>query len=336
MCYVRLNMMEPTVRRHQDVRTTVAVVACLLLAASLCGCASEAAPPPLREDTLPPDVIKATPATDEYPPILHSTDFLPPEPVSGAVNTKGAEDSAFILPDGKTLYFWFTPDVRVPPEQQVVDGTTGIYVSQKVGAEWSEAVRIALQKPGKVSLDGCVYVRGDEMWFCSVRQGNYREIDMWTSRLVDGEWREWENAGKLLNVAYGIGEMHITADGRQLYFHSDRPGGEGGRDVWMTERSGDSWTEPVNVSAVNSPEMDGWPFVTDDGSELWLTRTYMGTPALYRSLKTASGWGEPELIVSQFAGEASLDREGNLYFTHHFFRDGVMIEADIYIARPSS
>ena len=77
------------------------------------------------------------------------------------------------------------------------------------------------------------------------------------------------------------------------------------------------------------------PFVTEDGNELWLTRTYMGTPALYRSQMGPDGWQEPELIVSQFAGEGSLDRAGNLYFTHHFFHYGEMLEADIYVARPA-
>ncbi len=41
---------------------------------------------------------------------------------------------------------------------------------------------------------------------------------------------------------------------------------------------------------------------------------------------------EPELIVSQFAGEPTLDDAGNLYFVHHYFEHGQMIEADIYVA----
>jgi hypothetical protein len=36
--------------------------------------------------------------------------------------------------------------------------------------------------------------------------------------------------------------------------------------------------------------------------------------------------------VDHFAGEPTLDAQGNLYFVHHFYRDGVMIEADIYTA----
>ncbi|HOK38716.1 MAG TPA: hypothetical protein P5538_03695 [Bacteroidales bacterium] len=43
-------------------------------------------------------------------------------------------------------------------------------------------------------------------------------------------------------------------------------------------------------------------------------------------------WQEPELIVSQFAGEPTLDDAGNLYFVHHYFENNIMIEADIYVA----
>ena len=87
-----------------------------------------------------------------------------------------------------------------------------------------------------------------------------------------------------------------------------------------------------NIEAVNTPENEGWPFVTQDGNELWFTRTYLGTPAIFRSKRVNGEWQEPELIISQFAAEPSLDNEGNVYFTHHFFKDGVMLEADYYVA----
>ncbi|MFH1014038.1 MAG: hypothetical protein V1769_05990, partial [Thermoplasmatota archaeon] len=72
--------------------------------------------------------------------------------------------------------------------------------------------------------------------------------------------------------------------------------------------------------------------VSEDGTELWFTRTYMGTPAVYRSLWVNDSWAEPELIVSQFAGEPTLDNDRNLYFVHHFFDESAnMLEADIYV-----
>jgi hypothetical protein len=65
---------------------------------------------------------------------------------------------------------------------------------------------------------------------------------------------------------------------------------------------------------------------------LWFTRTYLGTPAIFQSLKSAGNWTAPQLIVSRFAGEPTLDDAGNLYFVHHFYENDVMIEADIYVA----
>lgn len=264
--------------------------------------------------------------------MLHSSEYQTPVPVPGGINTAGAEDSPFVTPDGNTLYFFFTPDVRVPPEKQLLDGVTGVYLSHRSGDSWSEAARVVLHDVGKLSLDGAVFVLGDEMWFASAREGNYRGVDMWTARWRDGAWRDRTNAGAQLNQEYQIGEMHLSADGQTMYFHSDRPGGNGGYDIWSSSRSADGWTQPVNTEAVNSPDTDGWPYVTQDGGELWFTRTYMGTPAIFRSVLGPAGWTEPELIVSQFAGEPTLDRDGNLYFVHHYFRDNTMLEADLYLA----
>ena len=49
--------------------------------------------------------------------------------------------------------------------------------------------------------------------------------------------------------------------------------------------------------------------------------------------KVKGEWTEPMKMFSIFSGESSMDNEGNVYFTHHFFKDDVMLEADIYIAR---
>ena len=87
---------------------------------------------PPRESTIPADAIKVTPETDVNPPKSKSPDYADPVPLPAPVNTAGAEDSPFITPDGNTLYFFFTPDVRVPVEKQILDNVTGIYVSHKI------------------------------------------------------------------------------------------------------------------------------------------------------------------------------------------------------------
>ena len=282
-----------------------------------------------REKRIPEDIAKRGPDTDQYPPILHCDEFQQPVPLAYPINTAGAEDSPFILPDGSVLYFFFTPDVRVPPEKQILDQVTGVWASHKQGDTWSRPTRVWLQDPGKLALDGAVCVQGDEMWFASIREG-FNGVNMFTASLVDGRWTNWTYSGDRLMKEIQIGEVHIHGD--DLYFHSDRPGGRGGYDIWVTTKSGQSWSEPMNIEAVNTEQMDAYPFVNSEGSELWFTRRYQGSPAIFRSRKVGDNWDEPELIVSQFAGEPTLDDDGNLYFVHHYYENETMIEADIYVS----
>jgi len=285
-----------------------------------------------RAEKIPAAAAKMTPKTDSYPPILHSAEYQTPRPLPAPVSTAGAEDSAFILPDGQTLYFFFTPDVAVPANQQLFDGVTGIWVSKKSAGTWSEPERVWLQKPGKLALDGCEFVAGDLMWFCSAREG-YDGIKLFTADFKNGQWQNWRYAGDKLMNDYQVGEMHLSAGGTELYFHSPRPGGQGGLDIWLSVKAGGEWQEPQNLSALNTAGDEGWPFLSQDGLQLWFTRTYQGSPAIFRAQKINGAWGQPELIISQFAGEPTLDNDGNLYFTHHFYQNNKMIEADIYFAK---
>jgi len=87
-----------------------------------------------RLDTIPSDAVKITQDMDDHPPILHSDDFEQPIPLPGPVNSAGAEDSPFIPNDNPNdFYFFFTPDVRVAIEEQLLDGATGIYYTQQQG-----------------------------------------------------------------------------------------------------------------------------------------------------------------------------------------------------------
>ncbi len=311
------------------VAISILVVVSLVLGSQLIQ--EKVAEPVDRETKIPLDAVKMTPTTDAFPPILHSEAYEDPLPVPYPINTAGAEDSPFITPEGDAFYFFFTPDVEVPVEQQLLDGVTGIYVAYREGATWTTPHRVLLQYRDHLALDGCVFVQNDTMWFCSAREG-YTGVRFFTAQYEAGRWTQWQYVGDTLTFDYAMGEMHLSPDGEELYFHSDRQGGQGQLDLWVSTWNGSAWQEPVNLAALNTPENEGWPCLTPDGEELWFTRTYAGSPAIYRSKRVNGDWGAPELIVSQFAGEPTLDREGNLYFTHHYFVDGQMIEADIYVA----
>lgn len=293
------------------------------------GCEKAPAELPTRESKIPADLVKITPETDPSPLTTASAKYEKPIPLPGPINTVGGEDSAFVLPDGQTLYFFFTPDVRIPVEKQVYDNVTGIYVSKKVDGQWQNPERILLSKPGTAVGDGCEFVKNDMMYFCTVREG-YDGIHWFRADYVEGKWQNWKLADEELKTEeYKTGELHISKDGNELYFHSDRPGGAGGLDVWISKKINGAWTEPENLTTINTEGNEGWPALSPDENELWITKDY----GLWRSKKIDDEWSKPELMFSPLAGEATIDNEGNVYFTHHFFKNDKMIEGDIYFAK---
>lgn len=276
-----------------------------------------------RESKIPLDAVKVTPETDFNKPELHSDEYENPVSLPYLINTAGAEDSPFILPDGNTLYFFFTPDVRVPVEKQLLDQVTGIYVSKKVDGQWIKPERVMLQEKGKLALDGCEFIDGNIMWFCSARDG-YTGINWFSAEYEMGAWRVGEKID--FPESYKVGELHLYQN--TLYFHSDKEGGEGGLDIWTSKKINGEWQQPANLETVNSASNEGWPALSPDGNELWISKDY----GLWRSKKMNGNWTVPELIISNLAGEASIDSQGNIYFVHHYYKDNKMIEADLYVA----
>lgn len=80
------------------------------------------------------------------------------------------------------------------------------------------------------------------------------------------------NLGPVVNSPVSDGSPNISADGLTLYFDSQRPGGLGGWDIWVTTREtiDDNWSEPVPLpEPVNSPYADAGPSISADGSVLY-------------------------------------------------------------------
>jgi hypothetical protein len=279
-----------------------------------------------RSSSIPLDVSKVTPAQDNHPPIMHSTEFE--EPVSlPIISTAGAEDAPFIPAGRDELYFFFAADVRQSPSYLIQNPVNGIWLSKRVGGVWEEPTLVWLQNPGSLALNGCPFVSGNELYFCTARV-EYVGLNWFKAEEVAGEWKNWMIQS--FDPTFQVGEFHIHED--KLYYHSELSGGLGGFDIWTLTWTDNQWANPENLSAVNSTGDESRPYLTPDGNEIWITRTVAGTPAIFRSKKVDGQWQEPELIVSQFAGEATLDAQGNLYFVHHFFENDVMIEVDIYVA----
>lgn len=97
---------------------------------------------------------------------------------------------------------------------------------------------------------------------------------------ADDTWTEPKSLGKQINLPdYNELAPYLAADGVTLYFSSDRPGGLGDNDIWMTKRLDKSWTkwsEPVNLgSPINTEDWDAF-FTLDAGGEYAYLTTTLG------------------------------------------------------------
>src|ERR1044071_4199406 len=87
-----------------------------------------------------------------------------------------------------------------------------------------------------------------------------------------GPWSAPQNLGAIVNSSANDQQPAISRDGLTLYISSNRPGGSGGLDLWVSHRTslGDPWQTPVNLgSVINSNTDDLAPTLTPDGHHLY-------------------------------------------------------------------
>ncbi len=94
-------------------------------------------------------------------------------------------------------------------------------------------------------------------------------LDMFVSVKTPAGWSE-PRALDMLNSEGDDLDPVLSSDGRALYFCSNRPGGSGDYDLWVTRRVGGSWETPVNLGpSINSRGNDYGPSLTPDGAILY-------------------------------------------------------------------
>jgi len=122
------------------------------------------------------------------------------------------------------------------------------------------------------------------------------------------EWSAPSNLGAPVNTAANEAGSFISRDGLSLYIGSDRPGGCGGFDIWVSLRAGvdEAWGEPENLGCdINSSGLDAAPVLTIDGHRLYFHSDRpggAGASDLYVSRRhderDDAGWQAPENLGS--------------------------------------
>jgi len=198
-------------------------------------------------------------------------------------------------------------------------------------------------------LDITVNISADglSLFFTSDRSGGSGGLDIWvtTRATVDDPWGEPENLGSLINSSGFDFAPCVSADGLTLYFNSDKPGGFGGQDIYVTTRAtkNDPWEEPVNLGApINTSANETMPSISCDGLELYFSSSLsggVGQDDIYVAMRatTDSPWSDPVNLMetintSDNDGFSNISADGLILFFGSL-RGGGMGGEDIWMSK---
>lgn len=98
--------------------------------------------------------------------------------------------------------------------------------------------------------------------------------DIYGCDFIDGSWGEIYSLGERVNdPIWWDSQPSVSADGTILYFASNRPGGQGGIDIWYTKKdAAGNWGVPVNMGpTINTPGNEKSPFLHSDSQTLYFS-----------------------------------------------------------------
>jgi len=246
------------------------------------------------------------------------------EKMSSHINTDWPEYLPVITADGNMLLF-----------TRRNKGREDFYFSKKGGdGTWPQARPLTeLNTPNNEGAL-CISADGKTIIFtiCNDPRG-FGSCDLYFSELFHGRWTAPRNLGSSVNTQYKETQPSLSPDGRTLYFVSDRPGGMGGHDIWMSRKDDKGeWQTPINLeSPINTRDDELTPLMHFDGESLYFSSSGhpgFGSLDLFKStLQSDRTWSTPLNLGSPIntkLDESSLavQLSGNQAFMARESRDG--------------
>lgn len=224
---------------------------------------------------------------------------IPPTNLTG-VNTIYTETSPSLSADGLTLYFGSDR-----PDGQ---GNLDLWQATRpdLSSSFGEVNNLAMLNGS--SHDTHPWISGDglSLVFASSRTGGQGDYDLWMASRANAleAFSVPVNLGTTINTSYRDSRPCLSFDGLDLYFTSNRPGGEGNTDLWVSSRSTPQapFGPAVNLGpSVNTPYREGGAGISSDGMTLFF------------NVDRPDGFGSEDLYVATRSSlEAPFEETINL------------------------
>ena len=200
-----------------------------------------------------------------------------------------------------------TPDESILVFTSRREGSTGgqktkdneyfedIYICYRKGESWTTPKQISKNINFKFhDAAAAISSDGRELYLYIEEGGG----DIYRSTFDGREWSVPEPLDFPINTAYWETSVSLNADGSKLYFSSDRPGGFGNLDIYVSERQPDgSWGPPRNLgNKINSRGNEDSPFIHSDNKTLYFCSDEhpgLGGYDIFKSEWKQDAWQRP-------------------------------------------
>jgi outer membrane protein OmpA-like peptidoglycan-associated protein len=220
-----------------------------------------------------------------------------------------------------------------------------LYYSERSFEGYAEPQKLK----GKINSafnDGPVNASPDGTVLYLTRNVNYKKegggvkLGIFESRVQpDGKWGEAQ-AFQHNNSLYSVAHPTLSADGQNLYFASDMPGGFGGMDLYICTRIDTFWSQPINLGAVvNTPGNELFPYIHPKGTFYFASDGLPGLGGLdiFSTRRNMGKWSTPQNMgqpINSSRDDFGLnltDSNADGYFSSN--RSGAFGGDDLYYLR---
>lgn len=206
---------------------------------------------------------------------------------------------------------------RQPQCRLAVEPLEERYLLSRSFGPWSDPVSLGptINSP-TIDQHPALSKDGLSLYFISDRPGGVGDWDIWVSQRDrrDEPWGAPVNLGGVVNSSSQEHAPALSRDGHWLFFHSSRPGGHGGLDIYASYRTHShddfDWGPPVNLGpGVNSTYDEAGPthFQDDNTEMVTLYFTSLNRPGgvgdwdVYASIQEADGSFGPAVLVPELS-----------------------------------
>lgn len=233
-----------------------------------------------------------------------------PKNLGDSINSNVSEYFPTITIDGSQLVY----------TRRVNSTNEDFYQSSQQNDSWKRARSL----PGDINTalnEGAQNISQDGDWLiftgCNFPEG-FGSCDLYISYNTPQGWSTPENLGEIINTESWESAPSLSPDKRDLYFASNRPGGLGKSDIYISHRQSDgTWSAPKNAGPeINTAGNESCPFIHADNQTLYFTSD--GHP----------GYGGDDLFMARKASATTWQRAENLgYPINTIENEGSMIVA---------